>query len=95
MENSFIEMEFMFENNGINNSEHFYNNSQDSLNFSEISKSKFAEHYHILCRKCNRVQVIQFISKNRVKLICECKESPMELSIKDCFSHLYILFSEN
>ena len=40
--------------------EHSFNSkkySKDILDLSDskISKTKFAEHYHILCRKCNRV----------------------------------------
>jgi len=87
--NSFIEMELMFENDKKNTSKDFFHCSQDSLDISEISKSKFSEPYHIYCNKCNRVQVIKFISKNKLELICECKESPKETTIKECFNYLY------
>ena len=63
--------------------------SQDSFGLSEISKSKFSEPYHIYCRKCERVQVINFVSNYEVKLICECKGPSKVIPIKDCFKYLY------
>ena len=84
---SIIELGEMYDNDNLNTYKNFYDNSQDSfsLNHSEISKSRFSEPYHIYCKVCNRVQVIEFISNNKIKLICECEESPRVSNIKDCF----------
>ena len=90
MSNSLIELE-LFEN--INNSLYL---SQDEINFSnisKISKSKFAEHYHFLCKKCNTIPIIRFNQKNKIKYICECKDSPRELLIKNIYDFLF--YSDN
>ena len=89
MSNSFIELE-LFEN--INNLSNFY---PDELNFSNnISDiSKIVSHYHLFCKECNRVPIIRFNKKNKIKYICECKESPRELMIKDIDD--YLLYSDN
>jgi len=61
-----------------------------SYSLSNISKSKFAEHYHFLCRFCNEVPVIKFIKRNIIKYECKCeKESPRILLIKDIFNYLF------
>ena len=90
-----IELQELFEENTKSN--HSFNSDiyfQHMLNlsFSNISKSKFAEHYHFLCKKCNEVPVIKFIKKNKIKYKCKCKESPRVLLIKDIFD--YLLYSE-
>ena len=64
-----------------------------SLSLSNISKSKFAEHYHFLCRFCNEVPVIKFVKRNKIKYEYKCeKESPRILLIKDIFN--YLLYSD-
>ena len=64
-----------------------------SLSLSNISKSKFAEHYHFLCRFCNEVPVIKFVKRNKIKYECKCEiESPRILLIKDIFN--YLLYSD-
>ena len=61
-----------------------------SHSLSNISKSKFAEHFHFLCRFCNEVPVIKFIKRNIIKYECNCKkESPRILLIKDIFNYLF------
>ena len=92
---SIIELGLMYDNDNLNTYKNFYDNSQDSfsLNHSEISKSRFSEPYHIYCKVCNRVQVIEFISNNKIKLICECEESPRVSKIKDCFDK-YLFYSD-
>ena len=78
--------------NNINNSEQLYDINQDPLNFSNISvlsKSKFAQHYHFLCKYCERVPTIEFNNNNKIKYICECKDSPRDLDIKDIYNYLY------
>ena len=72
MSDPYIELVSQYENDNINTSYNPYDSSQDSLGLSEISKSKFSEPYHLYCTECERVQVVNFISKNEVKLICEC-----------------------
>ena len=64
-----------------------------SLSLSNISKTKFAEHYHFLCRFCNEVPVIKFVKRNKIKYEYKCeKESPRILLIKDIFN--YLLYSD-
>ena len=78
--------------NNINNSEELYDINQDPLNFSNISvisKSKFAQHYHFLCKYCERVPIIEFIKANKIKYICKCEDSPRNLDIKDTYNYLY------
>ena len=89
MEESSIEFGNPLEDNyinNINNSEELYDINQDPLNFSNISvlsKSKFAQHYHFLCKYCERVPTIEFTNNNKIKYICKCKDSPRDLDIKD------------
>ena len=92
MSNSLIELE-IFKNNNSNLYQSFYQEKSNILNLSKISKSKFAEHYHFLCKICNRVPIIRFYKKDKIIYICECIGSPRELKIKDIFSHL--LYSKN
>ena len=92
MSNSYIELVSFYEKDNINTSNHLFDPLQAPsflLDLSEISKSKFSEPFHIYCTECNRVPVIKFISKNKVKLICECTESPKESSYEGCFKYLY------
>ena len=84
-----IELVNQYEKENMNICNNLIDISQDSLGLSEISKSKFSEPYHIYCTKCKRVQVVNFISKNEVKLICECKGPSKVFQIKDCFKYLY------
>ena len=81
-----IELE-SFENQ--NNSLNFYSDEKDFSKISQISKSKFSSHYHFLCKKCNRIPTIEFYKKSKIKYICECKESPRELLIKDIYDYLF------
>ena len=92
MSNSLIELE-IFKNNNSNLYQSFYQEKSNILNLSKISKSKFAAHYHFLCKICNRVPIIRFYKKDKIIYICECIGSPRELKIKDIFSHL--LYSKN
>ena len=64
----------------------------NSINFSDysmskISKSEFAQHYHLLCKKCNKVPVIKFIKRNKIKYECDCNNN-IELSIKEVYNYL-------
>ena len=92
MSNSYIELVSFYEKDNINTSYHLVDPLQAPLfllDLSEISKSKFSEPYHIYCTECKRVQVVNFISKSEVKLICECKGPSKVFQIKDCFKYLY------
>ena len=89
MSNICIEMVEQCEKDNFNTCNILIDSSQDSFGLSEISKSKFSEPYHIYCTECKRVQVVNFISKNEVKLICECKGPSKVFQIKDCFKYLY------
>ena len=87
-----IELEYLYENNNINNSLDIYNEFQNPLDFSNISaisKSKFAQHYHFLCKQCNRVSTIKFIKDCKIRYICECKDSSKDLNIKEIYNYLY------
>ena len=87
-----IELEYLYENNNINNSLDIYNEFQNPLDFSNISaisKSKFAQHYHFLCKHCNRVPTIKFIKDCKIRYICECKDSSKDLNIKEIYNYLY------
>ena len=88
MSNSLIELE-LFENSDLNEPQNFYPDPLNLSDISPISKSKLAEPYHFLCKKCYSIPVIKFIKKNKIKFICKCKESPQELSFKDIFDILY------
>ena len=72
MSDLYIELVTQYEKDNMNSCNNLIDSSQDSLGLSEISKSKFSEPYHLYCTECERVQVVNFISKNEVKLICEC-----------------------
>ena len=89
MSSTNIELSEQYENenekDNIKTFSDLIDSSQDSFGLSEISKSKFSEPYHIYCRKCERVQVINFVSNYEVKLICECKGPSKVIPIKDCF----------
>ena len=78
MSNSLIELE-IFKNNNSNLYQSFYQEKSNILNLSKISKSKFAAHYHFLCKICNRVPIIRFYKKDKIIYICECIGSPREL----------------
>ena len=84
-----IELVNQYEKENMNICNNLIDISQDSLGLSEISKSKFSEPYHIYCTECKRVQVVNFISKSEVKLICECKVPSKVFQIKECFKYLY------
>ena len=58
------------------------------LSNSKISKTKFAEHYHYICKICFSIPIIKFIKRNKIKFTCKCKYSPRELLIKDIFDIL-------
>ena len=87
MSNSLIEFEYFNKWNSSKHS-HFYPDSSDSLNISSIEKSKFSPNYHFLCKKCNKIPIIQFIKTNKIKYICKCEQSPKELHIKDIYDLL-------
>ena len=92
MSDSLIEMEILNENNNINNISEIQSIYQDSLDFSnisKISKSTFAKHYHFLCKYCYRVPIIRFIKDNKIRYICECKNSPKDLNINEIYNFLY------
>ena len=94
MTSTSIEMGLIEEDPKLNHSfnSDIYSQHISNLSFSNISKSKFAEHYQFLCKKCNEVPVIKFIKKNKIKYKCKCKESPRILLIKDIFK--YLLYSD-
>ena len=87
-----IEMENFYENNNLNNINSFtdiFHEPSDFSNISKISKSKFAQHYHFLCKFCNRVPIIDFMKDNKISYICECKDSPRDLNIIQVYDFLY------
>ena len=91
---SLIELQLYDENPKLNHSlnSDIYSQHISDLSFSNISKSKFAEHYHFLCKFCDEVPIIKFVKRNKIKYKCKCKKSPRLLLIKDIFD--YLLYSE-
>ena len=92
MSNSLMELE-CFNRLNKNKSFELYKDLSDFSNISFFNKNQFIENFHFLCKKCNKIPIIQFIQKNKVKYICKCEQSPRELFIKDVFDLLY--FKEN
>ena len=88
---AFTEQEELYEKNDLNNSfnSNIYSPNFPDFNISKISKTKFAEHYHLFCKKCNNIPEIRFIKTNKIKYICKCNESPRELFIKDIYDYLF------
>ena len=85
-------MENFYENSNLNNINSFtdiFHEPSDFSNISKISKSKFAQHYHFLCKFCNRVPIIDFMKDNKISYICECKDSPRDLNIIQVYDFLY------
>ena len=91
---SLIELQQYDENPKLNHSlnSDIYSQHISDLSFSNISKSKFAEHYHFLCKFCDEVPIIKFVKKNKIIYKCKCKKSPRLLLIKDIFD--YLLYSD-
>ena len=55
----------------------------DSLNLSNIdtiTKSRFAEHFHFFCKKCNTMPYIRLENNNKIKYFCKCTKPPKNLS---------------
>ena len=76
--------------NNHNDSLKFYKDPLDISSISLISKSKFAEHFYFLCKKCESVPILEFTNNKKLRFLCKCKESPRILSIKNIFHLLYI-----
>ena len=91
---SLIELQLYDENPKLNHSlnSDIYSQHISNLSFSNISKNKFAEHYHFLCKFCDEVPIIKFVKRNKIKYKCKCKKSPRLLLIKDIFD--YLLYSD-
>ena len=86
--NSLIESSYI-ENKNLNRSlKNFY---PDSFDFSHnsIIKSKFAEPFHFLCKRCKNIPILKFNPKNTIKFECDCKDLPKELSFKDIYNYLF------
>jgi len=76
--------------NNIDNCSKIIHDSIDFSNISIISKSKFAQRYHFLCKVCERIPIIKFINDNKIRYICECEKNPIKyLNIKEIFNFLY------
>ena len=90
MSNSFIELSSFYE--PFMN--HSINISYDSLSLSEIetiSKTKFAKHYHLLCKKCSTIPKLRFLKNKKIKYKCECAD----LLIDDIYKiYNYLEYSE-
>ena len=63
MSNSSIYFD-LYEDKNIAESKDFYKNSLDNINISAISKSKFCQHYHFLCKECKCIPVLRFNINN-------------------------------
>ena len=56
---------------------HSINITYDSLSLSEIEtiqKTKFAEHYHLLCKICEQIPKIRFLKNKKIAYKCGCKD---------------------
>ena len=56
---------------------HPINITYDSLSLSEIEtiqKTKFAEHFHLLCKYCEQVPKIRFLKNKKIAYKCGCKD---------------------
>ena len=83
----------LYDDKIIAESRDLFKNPLDNSSISAISKSKFCQHFHFLCKKCKCIPVLRFSINDKIKFICQCKESPRELTIKEIYNFLY--FSEN
>ena len=70
-----------------NNYSDFYPQNLFSLENSIIDKNPLLEGYHCLCKKCKRIPKFLFIKKDKIKLICKCKE-PKNILINEIFNYL-------
>ena len=71
MSNSLIELSLFYE--PFMN--HSINISYDSLSLSgieSISKTKFAKHYHLLCKLCGMIPKLRFLKNKKIKYKCDC-----------------------
>ena len=59
MSNSLIELELQYDYPYLNHFPNLYFDTQNFSNISSVSKSKFAEHYHYLCKYCGDIPVIK------------------------------------
>ena len=56
---------------------HPINITYDSLSLSgieTIQKTKFSEHYHLLCKLCEQVPKIRFLKHKKIAYKCGCKD---------------------
>ena len=82
------------------NSKSFSNSSSNSFskNFMKTflkkddiyfrPKSKFAESYHFLCKKCKSIPKIKFKTDNKIELECNCKPIIGLIEINNVFNFL-------
>ena len=70
---------------------HSINLTYDSLSLSEIktiSKTKFAQHYHLLCKKCGKIPKLRFLNNLEIKYECHCKDLSID-EIHKIYDYLY------
>ena len=48
-------------------------NSLSLPDIEAISKTRFAEHYHLLCKICEKIPEISFLKDKKIKFKCECR----------------------
>ena len=61
--------------------DHPINLSYNSLSLSEIeaiSKTNFAQHYHLLCKTCETIPKLRFLKNKKIKYKCDCKDLLIE-----------------
>ena len=90
--NSFLELG-LFDNSFENRKPNLSFNSKNFSDISELNKTNFAAHYHYLCKGCKEVPIIESIKKNKIKFICNCPNSPIELPINQIYDD-YLYYSE-
>ena len=95
MSELFDEMENKDNNSNRYKSEIIYQNSLDFSNIPIIPKNEFANHYHVLCKHCKEIPILEFITNNKIRFICGCKNSPRDLNVNEIYNFLYYFEEED
>ena len=85
------EIELQYEMDSMDKKD-IYQELSTISNISTIEKIKENQvdlNYHFLCKKCNKIPVFNFLINKKIEYICNCKDSPGEIFIKDIFNFLY------
>ena len=58
----------------LNHSININYNSLSQPDIETISKTRFAEHYHLLCKICGKIPEIEFLKAKKIKFKCDCRD---------------------